>query len=277
MSENSLPPVSISSWLREATERLRAANIQTARLDALVILADEVGRDKSWLLAHDDHLLTKSQQAALNLKLTARIKRTPLAYIRGRQEFFGRNFLVTPAVLIPRPETEALIELIASLKPQAHDTLVDVGTGSGAIAVTAKLEYPLLNVIATDISHEALGIARQNAKQLHADVAFIQQDLLEVSPSKPAQFIVANLPYVSKDWERSAETAFEPALALFAEDEGLALIKKLVHQSIQAIAPAGYLLLEADPRQHQAIQQVAQIHGYKLVADRDFCLVLQRA
>lgn len=275
MSENSSPLASINSWLREATKRLQDAEIRTARLDALVLLADEYGQDKSWVLAHDEQLLTEAQRARLAAQLTDRANHTPLAYIRGKQEFFGREFAVTPDVLIPRPETEVLIELLLSLDPQPHDRLVDVGTGSGAIAITAKLERPELEVLATDVSAKALAVARQNAHNLQAKVAFSQQDLLQPTLSKPVRFIVANLPYVAQHWERSKETAFEPAMALFAANDGLAFINKLIEQSVGSLAPGGFLLLEADPRQHQAIEQTAQQHGYRRIASQDFCLCFQ--
>jgi len=276
MNANSRPPVSISKWLRKATTALQNCGIATARLDSLVLLADELAEDKGWLLAHSDHELSANQQTALQQKLTRRINREPLAYIRGKQEFFGRDFVVNANVLIPRPETELLIEQLLTLPRQPEDSVLDVGTGSGAIAITISLELPSLQVTATDISESALAVARQNAAALGAQVTFIKQDLLKSAQSTYA-FIVANLPYVAADWQRSAETAFEPALALFAEDDGLSLIQKLLSQSTKHLQPHGWLLLEADPRQHARLIEIAQLHGFQLYSRQDFILILRRA
>lgn len=273
MSANSSPPASVSKWLQLATNQLARAEILTARLDAQVLLADELDRDKSWLLAHPEQQLTLQQLKGLNEKLAQRVKRTPLAYIRSKQEFFGRDFLVTPDVLIPRPETELLVEQLLALQPQVGDVVADIGTGSGAIAVTAKLEAPGTQVVATDISRDALAIAQQNADTLGAEIIFLQQDLLEKPLPQPARFLLANLPYISHNWSVSTEIKFEPAIALFAPDNGLALIEKLIRQSTTNLLPSGYLLLEADPRQHQAIIEFADQYFLTPVTVQDYIVV----
>ncbi|HXH26790.1 MAG TPA: peptide chain release factor N(5)-glutamine methyltransferase [Candidatus Acidoferrum sp.] len=267
--------MSIQDWLDDATKQLRAAGVLSARLDSLLLLADELARDKTWLLAHAKAALSTSQLQELDQKLIRRIKREPLAYIRGTQEFYRREFIVTPDVLIPRPETETLIELLAGLSKKSGDTLVDIGTGSGCIAITAKLEMPELSVYASDISQPALAIAKQNAARLGAAITFYQQNLLVNKSHGPFSFIIANLPYVAKKWERSPETNFEPAHALFAPDQGLQFINQLLSQSSSQLVQQGYLLLEADPRQHQTIiKNVANI--YKVTRQQGFALVLQR-
>ncbi|HSW80978.1 MAG TPA: peptide chain release factor N(5)-glutamine methyltransferase [Candidatus Saccharimonas sp.] len=261
--------MSIGDFLQQATATLTQAGITTARLDVLVLLSDALDRDKSWILAHNnDELPTRTLQG-LQQKITTRAARTPLAYIRGKQAFYGRDFAVTPDVLIPRPETETLIDLLKIYKPAR---VLDVGTGSGAVAVSAASELPNAAIDACDISQAALDIAAKNAKDLGVNVHFIASDLLQ-NVRGQYDAIAANLPYVSKHWQRSPETNAEPSLALFAEDDGLALIKRLLVQAPGHLNPGGYVLLEADPRQHKTI---AVSPGFKHVTTDNFIIVLQK-
>ncbi|HET6622684.1 MAG TPA: HemK family protein methyltransferase, partial [Candidatus Saccharimonadales bacterium] len=235
--------------------------------------------------------------------LERRLKREPLAYILGYKEFYGRDFKVTPDVLIPRPDTETMIELLSSLLDSGdssgggatfrHDrfklalqgsatdesanllTLIDIGTGSGAIAITAKLEFPSLQVSASDISPAALRIAMSNAKKLGADIEFLESDLLS-NVQRPASIICANLPYVDEAWQTSPETRFEPDMALFAPDGGLKLISELVFQATERQSCGDFMILEADPRQHHSIIELAHRHDYDWYESRDFMVVLQK-
>jgi release factor glutamine methyltransferase len=265
----------LDDWLSATTKQLSRAGIESARLDSLILLSDELERNKAWLLANPEHILTATQQIRLAEKVARREKREPLAYIREKQEFYRREFLTTNNVLVPRPETEALLSLLLSLPNQAGDKLIDVGTGSGVIAVTAKLELPGLDTYATDIDSRALSVATTNAERLQAEITFARSDLLTNIEQKQFKFITANLPYVVKGWKTSPEIDFEPSLALFAEDEGLALIKKLIVQAKDYLAPDGYLLLEADPCQHSAILEYALSLGYALHQQIDFIVCLK--
>lgn len=247
----------IAEFLKETTRSFARAGILTARLDVLVLLGDALSRDKSWLLAHDDTEVPADMLPVLRKNAALRARRMPLAYIRGKQEFYGREFLVTPSVLIPRPETEQLVTRLKGLTLPRGSVLLDVGTGSGAIAVTAALEAARIFVEACDISPDALGIARQNAKRHGARIRrFFESDLL--SEAGRYDVIAANLPYVGPDWLRSPETNFEPGLALFADNNGLDLIGKLLKQAPGHLTPGGYVLIEADPRQFEAIKKTAQ-------------------
>jgi release factor glutamine methyltransferase len=283
MSAN-LPPkaLAIKDWLRDAANQLMAIGIASAKLDAEIILAHTLRQNRTYLHAHDDELLSARHREIADARLQLRLDRTPIAYIVGHKEFYGRLFKVNPATLIPRPESETIITLLKELTAQTTITLdpavtrlVDVGTGSGCLGVTAKLEIPELEVTLIDISRQALTVAETNAARLHADVALVRSDLLSAYPLS-AQYIVANLPYVDQEWERSPETNYEPALALFAPDEGLALINKLLQQAPSHINAGGYLLLEADPRQHDAIIKSAKNHGFTMREVRDFIVVLQK-
>lgn len=248
--------MNIAQFITNTTAKLTAVGINTARLDTLVLLCDELDCDKAWILAHDDYSLSPDQIASLRSKVGRRSNREPLAYIRGKQEFYGHDFTVTPDVLIPRPETEKLIELLLDLQLPDDANVIDVGTGSGAIAISAKLAQPALNVYATDISSAARGVASKNATQLGADVTFSQSNLLSNPPEESFDCVISNLPYVDPAWNCSPETSYEPDLALFAGDNGLELIKKLIRQAYSLLPQTGRkgcLILEADPRQLDAI------------------------
>lgn len=283
MNENlPLKALAIKDWLREAARQLAEAGISSAKLDAEIILAHTLRENRTYLHAHDDELLSPRRREIADARLQLRLDRTPVAYIVGHKEFYGRLFRVNPSTLIPRPESEMIITLLKELTAQPslglHDTpprLVDVGTGTGCLGITAKLEIPELQVTLLDVSRHALKVAETNAKWLHADVSLTRSDLLQAYPLQ-ADYIVANLPYVDPEWERSPETNFEPALALFADDEGLALINKLIDQAPSRLNPGGYLLLEADPRQHTAIIHTAKAHGFALHEKRDFIVVLRK-
>ncbi len=279
-----LPPKTpvVSEWLKDATVQLAGAGIGTAKLDAEIILAHTLQKSRTYLHAHSDEPLTGRQAEIADARLGLRCDRTPVAYIVGHKEFYGRLFGVTPAVLVPRPETETVITLLKELLPRTASLLretpkrlVDIGTGSGILGITAKLEFPELDVTLCDISRHALNVAETNAKKLGADVALLRSDLLADYPFAP-DVILANLPYVDPDWERSPETGHEPELALFAGDGGLSLINKLITQAAVRLHSGGLLLLEADPRQHASITKAAKSHGLAVRDTRNFIIALEK-
>lgn len=267
----------ISAWLKDATAQLLEAGIESAKLDAEIILAHTLQHSRTYLHAHGEELLTPRQAEIADARLHLRLERTPVAYIIGHKEFYGHMFKVTPSTLIPRPESEAIIELLLEadrqtpLPLQPRRRLVDVGTGSGCLGISAKLALPELNVTLIDVSRYALKVAEENARTLKADVQLIQSNLLAQYPFT-AHYILANLPYVDPEWERSPETNYEPDLALFAEHHGLALINRLIEQTPDHLAHGGHLFIEADPRQHSAIIQAAKRQGLALAVQRDFIL-----
>ena len=204
-----------------------------------------------------------------------------------RVNFYGREFRVNPDVLIPRPETEMVVDAVLNLvgKPYLPGvrpsearlprdlTIVDVGTGSGCIAVTSKLELPEAIVVASDVSEKALVVAKENAERLGAEVEFVQADLLDDAIITP-DLVVANLPYVDENWDWIDKKALskEPSLALYAEDGGLAIIKRLIDQVTRR--GIKHLILEADPSQHQSIINYANKKGLTLGETRGFALYL---
>ena len=243
--------MNVSSWLKKTPLR---------RLDAELILAHVLGVERTFFHAHPEHELTTKEQSRAGSLVARRVRHEPLAYILGYKEFYGRIFTVSPDVLIPRPETEVIIDDILSLAMPTSKVL-DVGTGSGCIAITLAKELPNAAITGVDISAKAIKIAQKNAQSLSANVNFFSSNLLE----KTAKYdiIVANLPYVDKKWDwLGPELAFEPQNALFASDDGLALIKELVQQAPDHLNKNGLLFLEADPSQHEDITDFAQKHGF---------------
>ena len=266
----------ISDWLKIATKSLKAESIPSARLDAELILANTLRKNRTYLHAHLDEEIDPRRFDIANARLDLRLDRVPIAYILGYKEFYGRRFTVSPSVLIPRPESEDLISLFLELTASeiAEKVLIDVGTGSGCLGITAKLERSNLSVILSDISKPALNIAEKNANALNADVHIQQQSLLN-GQLKPVDYIFANLPYVDKNWDVSPELQYEPKIALFAEDEGLKLILQLISQAPRCLTPEGLLFIEADPQQHNRIINEAVKNGFVKERVLNYILVLR--
>lgn len=266
----------ISEWLKIATKSLKTANIPSARLDAELILANTLRKNRTYLHAHLDEEIDPRRFDIANARLDLRLDRVPIAYILGYKEFYGRRFTVSPSVLIPRPESEDLISLFLELTASeiAEKVLIDVGTGSGCLGITAKLERSNLSVILSDISKPALNIAEKNANALNADVHIQQQSLLN-GQLKPVDYIFANLPYVDKNWDVSPELQYEPEIALFAEDEGLKLILQLISQAPRYLTSEGLLFIEADPQQHNRIIDEAVKNGFVKERVLNYILILR--
>ncbi len=266
----------ISFWLKNAAKSLKDAGIASARLDAELILANTLRKNRTYLHAHLDEEIDPRRVDIANARLDLRLDRVPMAYILGYKEFYGRKFTVSPAVLVPRPESEDMISLFldATAGEIERKVLIDVGTGSGCLGITAALERTNISVILSDISKDALRIAEKNADEHHARVKIQQQSLLN-GQLEPVDYIFANLPYVDKDWEVSPELQYEPKIALFTEDGGLKLILELIRQAPRCLTPNGQLFIEADPIQHERIIQAAAKQNFKLAAIQSYIIVLR--
>jgi release factor glutamine methyltransferase len=273
--------IPVSAWLRASQTVLTEARITTARLDALVLLADELGKDKSWILAHPEFILDTGRIEKLNTKIDQRVQHTPLAYIRGHVEFYGRDFIVNEHVLVPRPESESMIELLKGAV--AHDvlhledrqkmqrehpqlTIIDVGTGSGCLGITAKLELPCVEVITTDISGRALQVATTNAKKLGAPITSVKADLLApvlaISPVKQPVVILANLPYVPAGYPINEAAKHEPRIALFSDNDGLRHYERLFTEVDKLTTQPICIITESLPEQHILLSAIAKKSGY---------------
>lgn len=263
----------VDDWLKAATRQLESAGITTARLDALILLEDAFKKDRAWLLAYPEHELDKSTLAVLDRQIERRIKHEPLAYIRGKSEFYGREFKVTPATLQPRPETETMIELLPGLKDSKVKSIADVGTGSGALAITVKLELSRLEVMATEINADALKVAKENARLLSAEVEFYQGNLLEPLRGKKIDVILANLPYVPDSHTINQAAMQEPRFAIFGGEDGLDLYRELFAQISNLKYQVSAVLTESLPFQHEELAKIADSSGYRLVGTEDFIQV----
>lgn len=258
----------IKDWLKDAASKLSSIGIPSAILDAEIILSSTLNKNRTYLHAHNDDTIEATTAKVANDKLNLRLNRMPIAYIIGHKEFYGRDFIVTSDTLIPRPESESIIDLLKDIFKEINKNqtikIIDVGTGSGCLGITAKLELQNVDVTLIDISNKALEIAGKNAKKLSADVKIIQNDLLK-NLSIKSDIIIANLPYVDQSWNRSPETDFEPSLALFADNNGLSIIEKLILQTNNALLMGGYLIIEADPDQHRSLIEFAKKQTLKMV------------
>lgn len=258
----------IRDWLAKSTTELKNSGIDSARLDCLLLLQNVLSKNREWLISHDEKELAEKQIKELSKKLERRKNREPLAYIIGSKEFYGRNFIIDKNVLIPRPESEDMIDLLLSKVSPCNRVrpcvIVDVGTGSGCLAITAKLELPEAEVVAVDISDAALKVARKNAQALGADIKFINSDLLSNIQDQGFTVCLANLPYVPDYLITSEEITKEPALALFAGNDGLDCYRKFWKQASGLKNPPLVIITESLKSQHHTLEQLALSSGYSL-------------
>lgn len=270
--------MNIKKWLEASTKALGKADIATAQLDCLVLLEDELKKDKSFLLSHPEVKLSPNSLKKLDKQVKSRALHEPLSYIRGKSEFYGREFLVNKHTLEPRPETETMIDVLKSLPRQ--QTIVDIGTGSGCLAITAKLELPGTKIYATDISSKCLDIAEQNSKNLSAEIGFYKGDLLDAVPTKVLNsplFILANLPYVPNKYSINKAAANEPKIAIFGGEDGLDIYRKLFNQIEKQSKKPSFVLTESLPFQHKELAKIAELSGYALKKTDDFIQVFKAA
>jgi release factor glutamine methyltransferase len=254
--------VDIQTALLQGQRLLEEGKISAPRLTAEVLLAHATGSDRTWLYAHSDEELREAWWIHYGRYLHERLKGKPTQYITGRQEFYGREFRVTPDVLIPRPETEHSIEAALQLAP-APKTIADIGTGSGAIAVTLALETSA-RVVATDISEGAARVAGTNARRLGAAVDFVVCDLGSALPSGRFDLVVSNPPYVPESDLNTVQKEvrdYEPRVALLGGGDGLDVYRRLIPEAWRLLDVSGRLILEIGWREGDAI--VAMLAGWQ--------------
>jgi release factor glutamine methyltransferase len=237
------PFMDVRMALKQGQDLLEDARIAAPRLTAEVLLAHAIGCDRTWLYAHFDEKLREVWWIHYGRYLHERIQGKPTQYITGRQEFYGREFRVTSDVLIPRPETEHVIE--AAL-PHAAGKIVDIGTGSGAIAVTLALETKG-QVFATDISNAALHVAAQNSQRLGAVVKFVACDLGRTFADAAFDLVVCNPPYIPETDSATIQREVrdhEPPVALYGGIDGFEIYRRLVPEAARLLKPGGWLVME---------------------------------
>ncbi len=260
--------LSLKDTLASAISRLTAANVPSPRTNAELLLRFTLDTERAYLFAHPERELTAEEQARYDEVLRQRARGVPAQYITGHQEFWGIDFIVTPAVLIPRPETEHLIETVLEIsrsychpersegsavandqRRTTNDRIIDVGTGSGCIAIALAKELPTAEIHATDISPDALEIAEANAarNQMQTRIHFHDTDLLRGVEENSFDFVISNPPYVGESEEDQVQLEvrkFEPRSAVFAGPTGLEVIERLIPQAQRALKPGGWLILE---------------------------------
>lgn len=236
---------------------------ESARLDAQVLLGHITGKPRAWILAHPEEKLSPIQFETYQ-QAAERVERgEPLPYVIGHWEFYGMEFLVTPEVLIPRPETEVLVQLAIEWL-QAHPErrwTVDVGTGSGCIAIALAVKLPDLRLAATDISPGALEVARMNAERhgVAKRIDFYEADMLELQATGAFDLLCANLPYIPQHQLKDLQVSrWEPVTALNGGKEGLDLILRLLEQSANRMAAGGLMLLEIEASQGDKARSLAR-------------------
>ena len=274
---------------------LKFAGIYSGEIDAQILLEFVTGKSREFLLAHPEYELSPLQIRRLNFLIFRRQQHEPIAYITGHKEFFGLDFFVTPDVLIPRPETEMIVEetiqhlKTKELKNEKIFRILDVGTGSGNIIISIAKQCRLLTIVnnlhlsASDISGEAIKVARKNAEKHGVEklIKFYQSDLFENLHTKYYDIILANLPYIpSKKCNRfdaiasnrlhPEEVDFEPKAAIFAEDNGTAVIKKFLQQAKNHINKNGLILVEVDPRNASQLKNYASKLYRSVKLKKDF-------
>jgi release factor glutamine methyltransferase len=266
----------LSRVLERSESALDKAGISSARLDTLILLEDMLHKDRSWILAHPEHEISPGQIRKLDRKIERRSKHVPLAYIRGHTEFYGRQFKVNRHVLEPRPESETMIELLLKLELPPKPAIADIGTGNGAIGITAALEIPGSRVDLYEISSGALAVAKHNVHLHELHLHARKMNLLS-RPLRPYDALVCNLPYVPDSWQINQAALAEPKIAIFGGPDGLDLYRKLFKQLHRFTWQPRYVLTEALPPQHQNLAAIAAGYGFALHSSADFIQVFTPA
>ncbi len=256
--------------MRQLSVKLRDGGVADASREARYIFEWATGRPFShWVV--NGGVIEAEVRVKIEEMAERRVQGEPLAYITGHREFFGLDLLTAPAALIPRPETELLVEKALRDVVKSSARVADIGCGTGAIALALRSRRPDWTIFGADISDEALQVARYNGERLHLTVNWVASDLLARVPHQ-LDAIVANLPYVSRDSTAiSPEIRFEPPEALFAEKGGLALIERLIQESPAWLNKEGQLFLECGWDQGALVMQLLEEHGFKeMTVTRDY-------
>lgn len=257
--------------LREAVQRLQQSGSDSARRDAELLLLQVLQRDAVWLYAHDDEMLAVEAQAAFLQLLQRREQGEPVAHLLGQRGFWTLDLAVNAHTLIPRPETELLVEFaLEKIAVGSEERILDLGTGSGAIALAVKSERPACAVTAVDASAEALAVARANALRLHLPVAFLHGSWFEPLSGQRFRLILSNPPYIAQDDEHLSrgDVRFEPRSALVSGPDGLDDIRTLAGAAPDHLLPGGWLALEHGHDQAARVRAILQAAGFVQVGSR---------
>lgn len=277
--------MTIQEWLEIYVAKLKLHS-DTPRLDAELLLCKVLSQDRAWIIAHQEFALQGPTLQRLDTLAKQREKSIPMAYILGTCEFYGRSFAVNNNVLVPRPESETIIELlmqeIKNRKLLVEEiTIADIGTGSGVLGITASLELQNLETYLIDIDQQCLDLAKENADTYSVSAKLLQGDLLQPyialqSPSAKDMFVLANLPYVPVGYEINDAAKHEPELALFGGRDGLSLYQRMFSQLNDITAKSILVITESLPFQHSQLSMTAKQNGFDLCISRDLAQVFTR-
>jgi release factor glutamine methyltransferase len=259
-------PLRIDTAIEDAARRLEEVS-DSARLDAELLLARAIDMPRTYLFAHPEDTLDDLAMERFETVLARRAAGEPMAYITGTREFWSLELMVTPATLVPRPETEILVDLaLREIPRHAEWQVLDLGTGSGAIAIAIAKERPLCRLTATDVSADALAVAAQNARQLDIPgIEFLSGDWTEPVAGRTFNIIVSNPPYVRAGDEALQALRREPRSALVAGDDGLDAIRTIARDCVLLLENDGVLLVEHGAEQQDAVGALLQEHGWSNV------------
>lgn len=264
-----LERVNVGGALAEVSEQIAqelTLDKAVSRLEARVLAAHAWQVSPSWLIAHDTDLLTPQQLGQLQTLIERRLRGEPIAYITGKREFFGHAFRVTPDVLIPRPETELLVEvLLAHIPVNRQLDILELGTGSGCIAISLALARPLARVTAVDNKSAALAIAQENARQLQARLNFAESNWFSALAAQKFDFIVSNPPYVIEDDPHldRGDVRYEPSGALRSGKDGMDDLQYIIEHASAFIKTRGGLILEHGYNQAEKVANLLKINAFK--------------
>jgi release factor glutamine methyltransferase len=260
--------------LAQAVRRLEENDVGSPRMNAEVLLMFVLNCDRAYLYAHPERELTPDETRRYDEALETRSTGVPAQYITGHQEFWGLDFIVNPAVLIPRPETEHVIETVVPLaRDVERPRIVDVGTGSGCIAIALAHELPQADITAVDLSSEALEVARLNATRLRVEsrIRFAESDLLSGVTGEEFDFVVSNPPYVGEfeaDRVQREVRKYEPHMAVFGGEKGLDIVQRLVGEASSVLREGGWLVVEIGfPQSHDVLEMVRNWNEARAVPD----------
>lgn len=265
--------------LRETLARLQRDGLERIDAQMLLLLAlQHSAHDRAWLMAHDGDALHSDAAVRLDDLVRRRRRGEPMAYLRGDQEFFGLSLAVDPRVLVPRPDTETLVNWALERVDSSSNTarVLDLGTGSGAIALAIAAQRPRASMSATDASEEALAVARGNARRLGLPVRFHAGSWLAAVPGQRFDVIVTNPPYIADGDPHLAALTHEPLSALTAGADGLDDIRTIVAHAPQALLPGGWLLIEHGFDQAAAVRALLQAAGFGQVSSRTDLAAIER-
>lgn len=260
----------LGELLKEAALRLQAGS-PSPRTDAEYLLMHVTGKDRAWLRLHDDAELSSSQHEAFRLLLARREQGEPVAYLTGERGFWSLDVAVSPATLIPRADTELLVEMALEKLPLAASRQVlDLGTGSGIIALAVKKERPRCHVTAVDASEDALRVAAANAARLELEIRVVKSNWYAELSGRLFDLVVANPPYIAADDPHlgQGDLRFEPLSALVAGEQGLADLRRIIVQAPRYLLSGGWLMLEHGFEQAEAVQQLLRENGFLQVETR---------